>query len=112
MAHYAELNENNVVTRVLVLDDTWSKDEVATFLTNLSSNTWVETSYTGQIHGHYAGIGDTFNTELKIFIAPKPFNSWLLDVNTGNWLAPVDYPTDGQQYRWDESQLNWVLQDG
>ena len=126
MAHWAELDENNVVTRVLVGDNNDpAGDEGYQWLIDNLGGTWVKTSYnaiggkrrnpeTNEIteeagfRKNYAGIGYTYDSAKDAFIPPKPFNSWLLNEDTCLWEAPVAYPTDGKYYRWDEDTVNWV----
>jgi len=115
MAHFAELDENNVVLRVIVvnndelLDD--NKNELEQkgidFCVNLFGGTWVQTSYNGKIRKHYAGAGFTYNPIADVFISPKPYPSWSLDLNH-DWQAPTPYPTDDKSYLWDEATLNWI----
>lgn len=125
MAHWAELDENNVVTRVLVGDNNDpAGDEGYQWLIDNLGGTWVKTSYnavggkrrdpnTGEITNdpgfrkNYAGIGYTYNAELDGFVPPKPFNSWVLNSDTCLWDAPVAYPNDGKFYRWNEETLSW-----
>ena len=126
MAHWAELDSNNEVIRVLVGDNNDPVgDEGYQWLIDNLGGTWVKTSYnsvagkrrnpeTGEItedpgfRKNYAGIGFTYNETLDAFIPPKPFNSWLLNEDTCLWDAPVAYPTDGKLYAWNEEALNWV----
>ena len=114
MAHFAKL-ENNIVTQVIVvanqdiLDEQGQESEQKgiDFCSNLLGGTWKQTSYNGRIRKNYAGIGYTYDVTLDAFIAPKPFNSWLLDETTAQWKAPVDYPTDDKRYTWDEDTTSW-----
>jgi hypothetical protein len=110
MAHYAFINENNIVTEVIVgLDET----ELIEGLTpeawygNFRGQTCKRTSYNGNIRKNYAGIGYTYDESRDAFIAPKPFESWLLDEETCQWQSPVEYPTDGKIYTWNETTLTW-----
>ena len=107
MAHFAELDENNIVTRVLVTNNEFPNEGYDWLLENLGG-TWVKTSYDATIRKNYAGIGFSYNTELDAFIPPKPFGSWLLVEGTAQWQAPIAYPTDGLIYQWDETVLDWV----
>lgn len=127
MAHWAEIDENNVVTRVLVGDNNDpAGDEGYQWLLDNLGGTWVKTSYnaaggkrrnpeTGEMteevgfRKNYAGIGYTFDAGRDAFIPPKPFNSWILDEDTCLWNPPTPYPTDGQMYRWVEEDLNWQV---
>lgn len=109
MAHWAELDENNVVLRVLVGDNNDPNgDEGYQWLLDNLGGTWVKTSYNATIRKNFAGIGYTYDEELDAFISPKPFESWVLDEDTARWEAPVAYPTDGDMYGWDEETLSWI----
>jgi hypothetical protein len=105
MSHWAEIDNNNVVLRVLV-GDNGAPDEGESFMKSLGG-TWVKTSYNGNIRKNYAGIGYTYDATRDAFIAPKPFDSWVLDEETCRWEAPVAYPTDGKMYTWNEETTNW-----
>ena len=105
MSHWAEIDENKIVLRVLVGDNS-EPDEGEAFMKSLGGN-WVKTSYNGNIRKNYAGIGMTYDAGRDAFISPKPFNSWSLDETTCLWKAPVDMPTEGQ-YAWNEETLSWV----
>lgn len=114
MAHFAKL-ENNVVTQVIVVSNQDILDEQGqeseekgiAFCSNLLGGTWKQTSYNGNIRKNYAGIGYTYDEGRDAFIPPKPYNSWLLDETTCQWKAPVDYPTDGKRYTWNEETTSW-----
>jgi hypothetical protein len=116
MAHYAQLDANNVVTQVIVIDnkDTADVNGVekeyigAAFCERLFGGTWKQTSYNGRIRKNYAGIGYTYREDIDAFVAPQPFPSWTLDANA-QWQAPVAMPTDGM-YSWDEASQSWVAQ--
>jgi len=105
MSHWAKL-DNNIVVEVLVGPN--YGDEGEAFF-NALGGTWVKTSYNGNIRKNYAGVGFTYDTDRDAFIAPKPYNSWLLDEDTCRWQAPVSYPTDDLRYEWDEELTNWKL---
>jgi hypothetical protein len=105
MSHWAEIDENNIVLRVLVGNNS-EPDEGEAFMNSLGG-TWVKTSYNGTIRKNYAGIGYSYDAERDAFLAPKPFDSWILDEETCRWEAPVAYPTDGIVYEWDEATTNW-----
>jgi hypothetical protein len=112
MAHWAELDQENKVIRVLVGDNNDpAGDEGYSWLIKNLGGTWLKTSYNGTIRKNYAGIGFTYNEELDAFIAPKPFHSWSLNQETCQWEAPVPYPTDGFTYFWNEEELDWELAD-
>ena len=114
MAHFAALNEDNIVTQVIVVanKDTADKDGVeneaigAAFCANLLGGTWKQTSYNANIRKNYAGIGYKYDAELDAFIPPQPYASWTLNANA-QWEAPVAYPTDGGRYTWNEETTTW-----
>jgi hypothetical protein len=110
MAHYAFLDANNIVTEVIA-----GKDETE-LIDGLSTEEWYgnyrgqvckRTSYNNNIRKQYAGIGFTYDESADVFVAPKPFASWVLDENY-DWQAPIDYPADGKHYSWDEANQVWV----
>ena len=122
MAHFAKLDENNIVTQVIVVSNEIATSENAgvTFINNLykTSDTWKQTSYNTVKNTHslggtpfrknYACVGYTYDASKDAFIPPKPFNSWVLDETTCWWEAPVAYPSDGKEYDWDEDNTQWV----
>lgn len=116
MAHFAQLDENNVVTQVIVvhnneLMDNGQESEAKgiAFCQSLFGGNWKQTSYNGSMRKNYAGIGYTYDFGRDAFIPPKPFNSWLLNETTCLWEAPSLYPTDGKQYYWDETITSWKV---
>ena len=134
MAHFAQLDENNVVTQVIVVsnDDTSDSNGVevesigVAFCQKLlgADTNWKQTSYNGNMRVRYAGIGYSYNAELDAFVAPQPFASWTLDSDTADWVSPLgaapaltDEETEaGKFYVWDEdayqadNTTGWVLQ--
>jgi hypothetical protein len=109
MAHYAFVNENNIVTEVIVGRN---EDEIIDGIFNwesyygeLRGQRCLRTSYNNNIRGIYAGIGFSYNEEEDIFVTPQPYPSWIR--NGSLWDAPVEYPTDGGTYNWNESTLSW-----
>jgi len=116
MAHFAKLGPGNVVEQVIVVDnrDTADANGVekeyigAAFCEKLFGGTWKQTSYNGNKRKNYAGIGYTYDEQRDAFIPPKTYASWVLDETTCQWKAPVDMPTDGQMYSWDEATTSWV----
>ena len=104
MSHWAEIDENSIVLRVLVGDNN-EPDEGEAFMNGLGG-TWVKTSYNGTIRKNYAGIGYTYDPVNDWFHAPQPFPSWALDADA-KWQPPVAYPTDGVMYEWDETITDW-----
>jgi hypothetical protein len=112
MAHYAFLDENNIVTEVIVgVDETELIEglDTETWYSNFRNQSCKRTSYNGNIRKNYAGIGYLYDATRDAFIAPKPFESWLLNEETCNWEAPTPMPTDGQKYVWVEDDLNWQV---
>jgi hypothetical protein len=116
MAHFAQLNENNVVTQVIVVanKDTADANGVekehigAAFCEKLLGGTWKQTSYNGNMRKNYAGIGYSYDADRDAFIPPKPFNSWVLNEETCHWQAPTPMPDDGKVYSWNEETMSWV----
>ena len=116
MAHFAEIGQNNVVLRVIVVDnrDTSTPDGIevesigVAFCQRLFGGNWVKTSYNGNIRKNYAGIGYTYNAGLDAFVPPKTFASWVLNDTTAQWESPTPMPTDGKRYGWDEDTTSWV----
>ena len=118
MAHFAKLDQNNIVIEVnsvnnseLLQDGVESEYKGIEFLVNWSGGhtTWKQTSYNGRIRKNYAGIGYTYDSARDAFISPQPFASWVLNEETCLWDAPVAMPTDGQLYNWDEATTSWVV---
>jgi hypothetical protein len=109
MAHYAFLDNNNIVTEVIVgIDETElieGKDP-ETWYGEFRGQACKRTSYNGNIRKNYAGIGFSYDLALDAFLPPKPFASWVLIQETAQWEAPVPMP-DGN-YRWDEETLSWL----
>lgn len=118
MAHFAQIDENNTVTRVIVvhnnecLDENGQESEAkgVQFLIEWSggASNWVQTSYNGNIRKNYAGVGYTYDAGRDAFIPPKPFASWVLDETACVWGAPVAMPEDGKRYTWDEATTSWA----
>ena len=107
MAHFAQIDENNIVTQVLVVPDN-VEDRGQDYLANDLGlgGTWIQTSYNHNIRKQFAGIGFQYDAEKDVFISPQPFASWELDDNN-DWQAPVAYPTDGVMYKWNENDKDW-----
>jgi hypothetical protein len=111
MAHYAFLDENNVVTEIIVgIDETEVIEDLdtETWYGNFRSQTCKRTSYNGNIRKQYAGIGYSYDPVADVFIQPQPHPSWSLDSNF-DWQAPTPMPTEGMWY-WDEDSLSWLEQ--
>ena len=117
MAHFAKLDQNNVVVEVNVLHNNEllengveSETKGIAFLTDWSNGytNWKQTSYNATFRKNYAGIEYTYDSTRDAFIPPKPFASWLLNEESCQWIPPVAYPTDGKMYQWDELTIAWV----
>ena len=116
MAHFAELDANNVVINVIVVanEDTATSDGIENedigiaFCQKLLGGNWKQTSYNNKMRVRYAGIGYTYDPALDAFITPKPYPSWTLDTTTADWVAPIPMPNDGNKYFWDEGTQSWV----
>lgn len=122
MAHFAELDSNNVVLRVVVVSnkDTSDANGVekeyigAAFCERLFGGNWKQTSYNGNFRKNYAGIGYTYDVVRDAFIPPKPFPSWILDESTAQWQPPIPMPADAntgeppKMYYWNEATQKWV----
>lgn len=107
MAHWAEIDADNNVLRVLVGDNNDPNgDEGYQWLLDNLGGTWIKTSYTGKIRKQYAGIGYKYDPDADVFIAPQPYPSWSLDSNH-DWQPPVAYPNDGLMYFWNEEIQEW-----
>ena len=114
MAHFAQLDENNVVTQVIVvhnndcqIDGVESEDAGILFCKQLfgADTRWKQTSYNGNMRKNYAGIGYTYRADIDAFVPPQPYPSWTLDTNAV-WQPPVAMPTEGM-YSWDETTTSW-----
>ena len=110
MAHYAYIDDNSIVVAVTV-----GKDETE-LINGLDTETYYaqgtpyavkRTSYNGNIRKNYTGIGFTYDAQRDAFIAPKPFNSWILNEDTCRWQSPAPEPLDNKNYVWDEEKLMW-----
>ena len=122
MAHFAKINESNIVTQVVVVNDSDGNNDTdgQNFLNNLfkTTHTWKKTSYNtyGNTHRlggtpyrkNFASVGFTYDSSRDAFIEPKPYNSWTLNETTCLWESPVAYPSDGKSYDWDEDNRQWV----
>jgi len=134
MAHFAQLDENNIVTRVIVVSNSECKDINGDEIENIGisfcqkifggDTNWKQTSYNSNMRVRYAGIGYSYNSELDAFVPPQPFASWTLDNDTADWVSPLGAApalTDAEvearsYYRWDEdayqadNTVGWVLE--
>lgn len=133
MAHFAELDENNIVTRVLVVnnedildgDGQESESVGVSFLQNMfgSDSIWKQCSYNNNMRFRYPSIGYSYNETLDAFIAPRPYDSWVLNETTTKWESPIghhseitdDMRSDGTGWFWDEdayqadNTTGWVI---
>jgi hypothetical protein len=120
MAHFAEIDNENKVLRVLVIENEHERNGQTYLADDLGfGGTWIQTSYNthGGVHDlggiplrkNYAGIGFTYDAEKDAFIPPKPYPSWVLNEETCLWSSPVEYPLDGNIYLWDEESVSWKL---
>jgi len=119
MAHFAQLDVNNVVLQVIVV----SNEEIGNlpfpesepvgvaFCQSLFGNdtVWKQTSYNSSFRKRYVGVGYVYDFILDAFIPPKPYASWIFNEKKCDWEAPVPYPNDGKIYCWDESTLHWIF---
>ncbi len=119
MAHFAKIDENNIVTQVLVIDqetiDTGHFGDPGSFIqTSYNTRGGVHYGENGQpdngipLRKNYAAIGHTYDSVRDAFYAPKPFPSWILNEGSCLWESPTPMPTDGKLYTWDENTLSWI----
>ena len=115
MAHFAEIGEDNIVIRVIVVnneelmvDGQESEAKGAQFCRDLLGGVWKQTSYNGNFRKNYAGTGYRYDSQRDAFIPPKPYNSWILNEETCLWQPPIEYPNDGNLYSWNEDSQNWT----
>ena len=119
MAHFAEINSDNIVLRVVIIADKYQHGG-HDFLANHVGlgGTWLKTSYNTFAGVHrlggtpfrknYAGIGYTYDASRDAFIPPKRYTSWTLNESTCEWEAPIAYPSNGKPYKWDETTTSWI----
>lgn len=107
MAHFAEIDENNIVIQVIVVPDvheSWGAD----WCRDNFGGSWVQTSYNAKIRKNFAGIGFIYDAEIDAFYTPQPFPSWSLDTNA-QWQAPTPMPENENEYIWDETSRSWIV---
>ena len=102
MAHFAKIDNNNIVQRVIVAEQDFINSGAVG-----DSFRWVQTSYNNNFRKNYAGKGYTYDKIRDAFISPQPYPSWLLDEDTCRWEAPTPRPDDGKMYDWDEDTTSW-----
>jgi hypothetical protein len=117
MAHFAQLDENNIVLQVVVvnnndcqIDGVENEEAGISFCKSLfgAETRWVQTSYNCNFRKNYAGVGDFYDSQRDAFIPPKSYPSWIFDEETCDWVSPVPNPSNGKPYVWDETNLSWV----
>jgi hypothetical protein len=116
MAHFAEIDDNNIILRVIVVSNQDTMDENGNeveaigiaFCENFLGGRWIQTSYNKNFRVNYAGPGYTYDPTLDAFIPPKPYPSWIFNPTTCGWDPPMPKPDDGKFYNWDETTLSWV----
>lgn len=120
MAHFARIDESNIVQQVVVVDDTVLADPSTGEETealgveylnslNIGEGTWLQTSYTGRIRGRFAGIGMVYLPDLDVFALPQPYPSWVLNQQNYEWEAPIPRPDEPYPFLWDEPTTSWKL---
>ena len=122
MAHFAKLDENNIVTAVIVVhnnvitvDDVESEKAGVDFCKELTGHDlWKQTSFNRNFRKNFAGIGYTYDSDFDAFVAPRPYASWKLNYETFEWEPPTPYPVEDEGFYWRWSELNkeWVKLDG
>lgn len=109
MAHFAEIDENNIVKRVIVISN--SLEPMGSEWCNRTfGGNWIQTSYNSTIRKNYAGIGYHYDQNLDAFIPPKPYESWVLNTSTCRWEPPFEAPNNGKIYEWNETSKSWIEQ--
>lgn len=116
MAHFAELNENNVVLRVVVINNFVITDAEGNesermgikFCEELFTGKWIQTSYNKNFRKNFAVPGGVYDVSRDAFINPQPFDNWVLNQNTLAWEPPIPYPMDGKEYWWDQDTTSWI----
>jgi hypothetical protein len=119
MAHFAQLDENNVVLQVIVVNNEivnnlpFSESEPigVAFCQSIygAGTVWKQTSYNGNFRKNYAGIGFTYRSDLDAFVPPQSYPSWVFNQETANWEPPVPRPETTEAYDWNEETVSWVI---
>ena len=102
MSHFAEIDNDNIVQRVIVAEQDFINSGAVG-----DSFRWIQTSYNNNFRKNYAGVGYTYDSTRDAFYAPQPYPSWVLDEDVCDWKSPTAYPDDGKQYDWDEENTEW-----
>ena len=109
MAYFAEIDNDNIVTRVVVVADDYDNEAGSDWCEEFfGSGTWVRTAIDGSIRANYAGPGYSYDAANDVFVAPQPFPSWTLDTDKFCYEPPVAHPNDGVRSYWDEASMSWV----
>jgi hypothetical protein len=121
MAHYARVNQNNIVTYVtpipneMITDkngvehEEWAYKHLYETIPDSLGDRWIQTSYNNNFRNKFAGIENIWREDLNAFISSKPYESWILNEDTCSWNPPVEYPIDNNKYKWNESNQSWDL---
>jgi hypothetical protein len=107
MAHFAELDGDNLVMRVVVVDNEHEESGEEWCKLFFRGGNWKQTSYNNNIRKNYAGRNFTYDVERDAFIPPQPFPSWSLNEDTCNWDSPTPIPDDDKHYEWNETTTSW-----
>jgi len=118
MAHFAEIDDQSIVQRVVVvtndvlLDENGVEQEAlgVSFCEQLFGGSWKQTSYNSNFRKNFASLGYSYNSSIDAFVPPKPFDSWVLDTEIAEYVPPVDMPDDGNHYIWNEETTSWDLE--
>lgn len=116
MAHFAEIGLDNIVQRVIVVNNAELLDKNGVeqeslgqeFCRQLLGGTWLQTSFNRTMRKNFAGVGYTYDSTRDAFIPPKPYQSWVLDEQTCLWISPVPVPGNDKLYQWDEDSTTWI----
>jgi hypothetical protein len=118
MSHFAEIDEDNKVLRVLVGDPSISDEDALNFMYSAFGGNWLQTSYNTFAGKHraggipfrknYAGVGMIYDHGRDAFLYQQPYPSWILNEDTCLWEPPVEHPSDGKTYEWNEDSISWV----
>ena len=122
MAYFAKLGTGNIIATVISINNSVITDSNGVeqeklgvdFINKLynTRDVWKQTSYNRNFRKNFASIGYQYDQQRDVFIPPKPYNSWILNETTYRWKSPVEYPTDGQEYNWNENLANWEVING
>ena len=114
MAYFAKI-ENGIVTQIIVISNDKcpgnfpeSESLGVSFCNSIFTGEWKQTSYNNSFRKRYAGVGYEYNSEHDVFISPKPFDSWVLNVNDFIYESTIEAPNDGKNYYWDEETISWI----